>query len=435
MQEMVELSKLQTQQPDVLWRAVSFMMRDNAGVERKMVLRASPSDFGPELHHGGGDDDDDDQQISGQVVFAQPFRVCSDLENADKMKGKIVIMERGDCMFVEKARKIQRAGALAGIVIDNAPGSSSATSAVFAMFGDGNDDVKIPCVFLFAQDGNKLLLALTYNPTAEVTLSDYKGDKNSASAGEEESSMFQKLKLSVQDFLTKHTGHTFTKTITVNDLTATISQEQIEITQAPGDGDSIVTETLYNQWKIVRTGLFTLMGNNNREFVIPTTVLNIYYRTVSGASDEEVQKNDLVAQTKWFLQVLSVDLEMNKITTVSDESLEKDKIIHFVPNKQVFLELLNFKGTSSKMRLEKIHSLLESINELEKTIIKELTKRGNDDLIISDEKSATSTYSNNKNNVITTTTDETRTERSPPATQQEPDEIITKRSFTSKDEL
>lgn len=423
MQEMVELSKLQSQQPDVLWRAVSFLMRDNTGFERKMVLRASPSDFGPELHG-------DEQQISAQVVFAQPFRVCSDLENTDKMKGRIVIMERGDCMFVEKARKIQKAGALAGIVIDNAPGSSSATSTVFAMFGDGNDDVTIPCVFLFAQDGNKLLLALTYNPTTEVTLSDYTvGDKSVAATGEEESSMFQKLKISVQDFLTKHTGHTFTKTITVNDLTATISQEQIEITQAPS-GDTIATETLYNQWKIVRTGLFTLMGNNNREFVIPTTVLNIYYRTVSGASDGEIQKNDLIAQTKWFLQVLSVDLEMNKITTVSDESLEKDKIIHFVPNKEVFLELLNFKGTCSKMRLEKIHSLLESINELEKTIIKELTKRGNDDLIISDEK-ITGTYSNNKNNVIT---DETRMEIESPTTH-EADEIITKRSFTNKDEL
>lgn len=407
MQEMVELSKVQSQQPDALPQAVSFIMRDSSGIERKMVVRAGPSHFGPELQG--------DQRVSGPVVFALPFRVCSELLNSDRVKGRIVIMERGDCMFVEKARKIQKAGAIAGIVIDNTPGSSSSTSPMFAMSGDGNDDIKIPVVFLFAQDANKLVLALIYNPKLEVTIGEYKSDKVSVQTNSEES-MFQKLKVSVQDFLTKHTGHTFTKTVTVKDLTATISQDQIEITQTPSD-DNIVTETLYTQWKIIRIGLFTLMGNNNKEFVIPTSVLRIYYRTLSGASADDIKEDNLVTQTKWLLTELSTELNKNKITTVSENS--DKEIIDLVPNKEVLLELLNFKGTSSKIRLEKIHSLLESINELEKTIIKELERRGNDDLIVSEER---------KNNVIADMNDEKRTDK-------KGDEIITKRSFTSKDEL
>lgn len=415
MQEMVELSKVQSQQPDALPQSVSFMMRDSGSVERKVTIRAGPSHFGPELRS--------DDNIKASVIFAQPFRVCSELSNAEKMKGKIVIMERGDCMFVEKARKIQKAGAIGGIVLDNTPGSSSATSPMFAMSGDGNDDIKIPVVFLFAQDANKLLLALTYNPTTEVTISEYKSDTVDVPTNNEES-MFQKLKLSVQDFLTKHTGHTFTKTVTFKDLTATISPDQIEISQVQTDSN-IVTETLYSQWRIIKIGSFTLMGNNNKEFVIPTSVLRLYYRSLSGASEEEIQKNDIVSQTKWFLYELSSELSKNKITLVTENS-EKD-IMELVPNKEVLLELLNFKGTSSKIRLEKIHSLLESINELEKTVIKKLERRGNDDLIVSavnadiveDKKSVVA------NKVIADVKEDTRTKSNG-------DEIITQ---SPKDEL
>lgn len=415
MQEMVELSKVQSQQPDALPQSVSFMMRDSNGVERKMVIRAGPSHFGPELRN--------DENVKAPVIFAQPFRVCNELTNADKMKGRIVIMERGDCMFVEKARKIQKAGAVGGIVLDNTPGSSSATSPMFAMSGDGNDDIKIPVVFLFAQDANKLLLALTYNPMTEITISEYKSDTVDVPANNEES-MFQKLKLSVQDFLTKHTGHTFTKTVTYKDLTATISPDQIEISQIQTD-DNIVTETLYSQWRLVKIGLFTMMGNNNREFIIPASVLRLYYRTLSGVSEEKILKDDLATQTKWFLHELSLEMSKNKITLVTENS-EKD-IMELVPNKEVLLELLNFKGTSSKIRLEKIHSLLESINELEKTIIKELERRGNDDLIVSevnlgiveDKISAT------ENKVIANVKEDTRTESNS-------DEIITQ---NPKDEL
>lgn len=33
---------------------------------------------------------------------ASPIKACGKLENGEEVKGKIVILERGECMFIEK---------------------------------------------------------------------------------------------------------------------------------------------------------------------------------------------------------------------------------------------------------------------------------------------------------------------------------------------
>ena len=43
---------------------------------------------------------------------------------------------------------------------------------MFAMSGDGTNDVKIPLAFLFQQDAFRLLQALALDPTLHVTMSD-----------------------------------------------------------------------------------------------------------------------------------------------------------------------------------------------------------------------------------------------------------------------
>lgn len=74
-----------------------------------------------------------------------------------------------------QARKIQKAGALAGIVFDNVPGSSAVNSPMFAMSGDGKeaDDVQIPFVFLFSIEANELLQAIRTNGLLTVTISKF----------------------------------------------------------------------------------------------------------------------------------------------------------------------------------------------------------------------------------------------------------------------
>ncbi len=78
------------------------------------------------------------------------------------------MIERGDCTFVDKARKAQQAGASAVIVVDNVPESSIENQPMFAMSGDGNDNVKIPVVFLFTLEANKLKEALKKDPELKV---------------------------------------------------------------------------------------------------------------------------------------------------------------------------------------------------------------------------------------------------------------------------
>lgn len=39
---------------------------------------------------------------------------------------------------------------------------------MFAMSGDGVDDVKIPCVFLYSREKEILIKAITINPELEV---------------------------------------------------------------------------------------------------------------------------------------------------------------------------------------------------------------------------------------------------------------------------
>lgn len=85
-----------------------------------------------------------------------------------ELKNKIAIVERGDCTFIDKARRAQKAGAKAVIVIDNVPDTSIHNQPMFAMSGDGTDDITIPAAFLFTKEAESLKLELIRNPDSEV---------------------------------------------------------------------------------------------------------------------------------------------------------------------------------------------------------------------------------------------------------------------------
>jgi ER degradation enhancer, mannosidase alpha-like 3 len=56
------------------------------------------------------------------------------------------------------------------IVIDNTPETSIQNQPMFAMSGDGTDDVKVPVVFLFKKEADELLAALNENSDLEVNI-------------------------------------------------------------------------------------------------------------------------------------------------------------------------------------------------------------------------------------------------------------------------
>ena len=56
-------------------------------------------------------------QVRGSVVLADPYDGCTQFNNANDVSGKIVVVRRGACLFIDKARIIQSLGGVGGIVI------------------------------------------------------------------------------------------------------------------------------------------------------------------------------------------------------------------------------------------------------------------------------------------------------------------------------
>lgn len=105
MQEIVQLSQQVNQihgnRLDRLVQMISFPVfgREN--------FIASPAQFGPDLS----------KSIVGEVAKAEPYNGCAPITNPKQISGKIAVIRRGDCMFQEKVKFLQDAGAIAAIII------------------------------------------------------------------------------------------------------------------------------------------------------------------------------------------------------------------------------------------------------------------------------------------------------------------------------
>ncbi len=116
---------------------------------------ASSASFGPSLTAEG---------VSGQLMAAQPVDACADLGNAAALSGKVALIERGDCTFVSKIRRVQDAGAIGAVVINNEPGWA------IQMGGTGSD-LTIPSLMIAQDDGVLLRAAIAGDPVT-VTIAD-----------------------------------------------------------------------------------------------------------------------------------------------------------------------------------------------------------------------------------------------------------------------
>ena len=90
---------------------------------------------------------------------------CDPIVNGSSLSGKIVLIDRGICNFVDKVLAAQNQGALAVLVINNAAGS------IFSMGDNGNGGtVTIPSEMISINDGTTLKNAITGGSTVNVTL-------------------------------------------------------------------------------------------------------------------------------------------------------------------------------------------------------------------------------------------------------------------------
>lgn len=160
MREMTELSEKSTANFKVEVEGVALISS-----KPLKVISAGPAHFGLELTG--------EVKVVGSATFANPLKACGTLLDVAKYKGKIVVAERGDCTFADKVRKLQKEGAIGVIITDNVPGSSHEKSPLFAMSGDGENDITIPALFLYSQNADILSYYITEDPNAQIALGEY----------------------------------------------------------------------------------------------------------------------------------------------------------------------------------------------------------------------------------------------------------------------
>lgn len=133
------------------------------------IFPAGPAHFGKEIT---GDD-----RYTNEAVLVSPIDACSIITNKNKIEGKFGIAKRGQCTFAQKVRNMQNAGVKLAIILDNVSDSTHEITTLFAMSGDEKDDIEIPAVFLFSQEGKYLTEALKAKPELTITVGDLKSLK------------------------------------------------------------------------------------------------------------------------------------------------------------------------------------------------------------------------------------------------------------------
>jgi hypothetical protein len=91
---------------------------------------------------------------------------CTAFTNADRVNGRIAVVDRGTCAYAEKARNAQAAGAVALIVIDHERDSCTPPT----MAASGENDVTIPTISISALDGDGLKAQLAANVIVDASL-------------------------------------------------------------------------------------------------------------------------------------------------------------------------------------------------------------------------------------------------------------------------
>jgi hypothetical protein len=106
------------------------------------------ADFGAHLSSAG---------ITATVVQASPNDGCSAFGNAAAVSGKLALIDRGNCTFVQKVKNAQSAGAVGVIIVNNV-----ASPATINM-GGGDATISIPSVMVSLSDGNTIKSQLGAN--------------------------------------------------------------------------------------------------------------------------------------------------------------------------------------------------------------------------------------------------------------------------------
>lgn len=135
---------LTTQAADAFVRG-SFVVQVKRPKSLKGVYLAGPASFGPELTEAG---------IKAKLALVddgsdKPTFACQAIVNTNAVAGKIAVIDRGDCLFVEKVKNAQDAGAVGVIIIHNEPGPPPG-------LGGSDPSIEIPSLRVTKKDGKQI---------------------------------------------------------------------------------------------------------------------------------------------------------------------------------------------------------------------------------------------------------------------------------------
>jgi hypothetical protein len=108
------------------------------------LVAAHPAGFGPKISEG--------LFVGQQIVLSSPVDACSPLDDSSSYNGKIVLIVRGTCTFVEKIKAASAAGAKGAVVYNNVGG-------ILRMGGTG-DGITIPSMSVTQEMGALLTVSI-----------------------------------------------------------------------------------------------------------------------------------------------------------------------------------------------------------------------------------------------------------------------------------
>ncbi len=116
--------------------------------------------FGPQITSSN--------MVSGEVVLADDgissgSDACSALINGAAVSGKIALIDRGTCAFVDKVNNAQAAGAIGVLVVNN-------TSPGVLTMGGSDPGITIPALMITLADGNAIKNQLNLSQTVMATM-------------------------------------------------------------------------------------------------------------------------------------------------------------------------------------------------------------------------------------------------------------------------
>ena len=115
-----------------------------ASMPPQNLVAAHPAGFGPKISEGMFD--------GQQIVLSSPVDACSPLDDSSSYNGKIVLIVRGTCTFVEKIKAASAAGAKGAVVYNNVGG-------ILRMGGTG-DGITIPSMSVTQEMGALLTVSI-----------------------------------------------------------------------------------------------------------------------------------------------------------------------------------------------------------------------------------------------------------------------------------